>query len=487
MMDGNLPQTAASARTAVALPDDELIRVLQNSLYPGAKPESVKLVLAWCRATGRDPMKKPIHIVPMNVKIGQNKWEWRDVLMPGIGTYRSDAAGSGVYAGKDEPEFGPEVTRNIDGMEVTYPQWCRLTVYRLVGGQRVAFTAKEFWIENYAPGKGGMGVNDMWRRRGYGQLAKVAESQALRMAFPDETGNTNTSEEMEGKQFVGTTIEADMDHEQKAKAPASAKVEYIDVEPPETPVAPQQTASSPQPSYVERAERALLAEKNGTKWLKVLDEWLKQATSASDLADLERLDIYQMTYEAAPSLIRGQMEDKMAAASEKLSPMPAEPADMAPAWGGEEAPKSAVSDFQTFAMDEKGNVLLDERGAMVGFTNPFDFARWLVDAVRQSPAPRELRRRNAGAEEKVRQEHPPSRTILETLDDPDLVSACEFVEAMEKVTTKSAYDNLLGANHPARREWLQRMAKQRQEDILPMLEAAARRAEQRFQPASATP
>lgn len=40
---------------------DELLRVLENSLYPGAKRESIELVLAYCRANGLDPMLRPVH------------------------------------------------------------------------------------------------------------------------------------------------------------------------------------------------------------------------------------------------------------------------------------------------------------------------------------------------------------------------------------------------------------------------------------------
>jgi hypothetical protein len=143
----------------------------------------------------------------------------RDVLMPGIGTYRTDAAESGQYAGKGEPVFGPDVTGSVGNAKITYPKWCKVTVERLVGGQTRHFTAMEFWLENYATaGRDKDEPNAMWRKRPYGQLAKCAESQALRMAFPDETGNTNTQEEMEGKTFDGMTLDAS--HE----LPATAEV-----------------------------------------------------------------------------------------------------------------------------------------------------------------------------------------------------------------------------------------------------------------------
>lgn len=163
--------------------DTALIEVLSNSLYPGATPASVLMVLDYCRAAQLDPMQKPVHIVPIwDSKLGR----MRDVVMPGIGLYRTQAARSGTYAGVTEPEFGPDVTENIGGLEVTFPAWCRVIVKRLLGNGAVAeFAAVERWKENYAA-KGGkeksMAPNAMWARRPYAQLAKCAEAQALRLA-----------------------------------------------------------------------------------------------------------------------------------------------------------------------------------------------------------------------------------------------------------------------------------------------------------------
>jgi phage recombination protein Bet len=182
--------------------EQELINVLQNSLYPGAATDSVKMVLSYCKAAQLDPIQKPVHIVPMwDSKAGA----MRDVVMPGIGLYRIQASRSGEMGGVSEPEFGEDVTQKIGGQEITFPRWCKVTVSRLIGGTMVHFTAKEFWMENYAV-KGGkdksIAPNAMWTKRPYAQIAKCAEAQALRKAFP-EFGAAPTAEEMEGKDFNG--------------------------------------------------------------------------------------------------------------------------------------------------------------------------------------------------------------------------------------------------------------------------------------------
>lgn len=199
---------------AMQMDEQELMQVLQSSLYPGAAPASIKMVIGYCKASGLDPMRKPVHLVPMwDSKASQ----MRDVVMPGIGLYRTDAARTGEYAGITEPEYGPDTTEVIGGVEITYPKWCRITVSRrMPSGEIVKFTATEFWRENYAV-KGGkeksIAPNAMWQRRPYGQISKCAEAQALRKAFP-EVGSQPTADEMDGKvlneyapaQHMGTVV-----------------------------------------------------------------------------------------------------------------------------------------------------------------------------------------------------------------------------------------------------------------------------------------
>jgi len=186
---------------ALQMSEDELMSVLRTSLYVGAQDSSIKMAVNYCKAAGLDIMQKPVHLVPM--------WDsktstMRDVVMAGIGLYRTQASRSGEMAGITEPEYGEDVTDKLGGVEITYPKWCKVTVKRTLPNGGVAeFVAVERWIENYAA-KGGKekstAPNSMWAKRPYAQLAKCAEAQALRKAFP-ELGAMPTAEEMEGKEI----------------------------------------------------------------------------------------------------------------------------------------------------------------------------------------------------------------------------------------------------------------------------------------------
>ena len=175
--------------------DEYTWSALQNSVFPGARAESIALAVDYCKARKLDVMKKPCHIVPMYVKDQQTgQSSWRDVIMPGIYEQRTTAFKTGQMSGQDDPVFGPLI--NYRGVEA--PEWCRVTVYRFINGQRCAFTHTEYFAEACAVTKQG-DINSMWTRRPRGQLAKCAEAGALRKAFPDELGGVMTADEVQGE------------------------------------------------------------------------------------------------------------------------------------------------------------------------------------------------------------------------------------------------------------------------------------------------
>lgn len=181
-------QTALTERNI----DTAVWTTLQNSVFPGAKDESILLAVDYCKARKLDILKKPCHIVPMSVtdaKTGNKNW--RDVIMPGIYEQRITAFRTGQMAGQDEPVFGDTIT--FRGIEA--PEWCRVTVYRFINNERCAFSHTEYFSEACATTKEGK-PNSMWSKRPRGQLAKCAEAGALRKAFPDELGGVITADEV---------------------------------------------------------------------------------------------------------------------------------------------------------------------------------------------------------------------------------------------------------------------------------------------------
>jgi len=186
-------------------------KVLVEAIFPAAKsPEAVLMALRYCRARNLDIFKRPVNIVPMWSSAQKKEVE---TVWPGINEVQTTAARTGGWAGMDPPRWGPDRTetltgqRKVDGawetasVTLTFPEWCEVTVYRMIAGQRCPFTETVYWQEAYsrAGGKNSALPTDMWAKRPRGQLHKCAKAASLRAAFPEEIGNDYTADEMEGQ------------------------------------------------------------------------------------------------------------------------------------------------------------------------------------------------------------------------------------------------------------------------------------------------
>ncbi|MCK9608986.1 MAG: phage recombination protein Bet [Methylomonas sp.] len=185
-------------------------KVLTEVTFPTAKtPEAILMALDYCKARKLDIFKKPVHIVPMwSAALGRNV----ETVWPSIMEIQTTASRTGVWAGMDRPVWGPDITKTFTGrykddneqwqessVTVTFPEWVAVTVYRIVGGKRCAFTEEVYWLEAYstAGGKHSDVPTAMWIKRPKGQLSKCGKAASLRAAFPEECGYA--AEEMDGK------------------------------------------------------------------------------------------------------------------------------------------------------------------------------------------------------------------------------------------------------------------------------------------------
>lgn len=274
-------------------------RALVESVWPSAKTlEGVILALSYCTARKLDPFKRPVHIVPIwNSQLGKEV----ETVWPGIGELRTTASRTGYYAGCDAAEFGPMKTETFTGMigrrgnqrevakEVTFPEWCQITVYRMVQGQRVAFPGpRVYWLETYATVGQSDVPNDMWETRAIGQLEKCAEAAALRRAFPEEIGEYIADEA--GHQRIQVVAESPAIESKRGAAGLTEKLkggqqpDVIDQDEYDAPVETEQDTADTQPEAT--AESSDDSHTNGPPHYQVLIDLLAgKCDCANDKAE----------------------------------------------------------------------------------------------------------------------------------------------------------------------------------------------------------
>lgn len=240
-------------------------RVLVDSIFPSAESTAaVVLAIDYCRARNLDVFKRCVHIVPI--------WSSKRKMMvetvwPGIAELRTTASRTGAYAGKDATNFGPKIVKEFAGEKmgrdgskgksyaatVEFPEWAEVTVYRMVGGERCAFVGpKVYWLEAYGTIANGVDVpNEMWQSRASGQLEKCAEAAALRVAFPEELGNSLAAEEISGREMKNVTPDEPSDPNAEAKAAAAAVMADLP-EDPGGPEGPPEEDVAPEPAPAQK-------------------------------------------------------------------------------------------------------------------------------------------------------------------------------------------------------------------------------------------
>lgn len=179
----------------------QLIQLAKTMWWPEAPENIVGLALDYCAVQGIDIMLRPVHVVKI-----AGQWQ----IIPGIALHRIRAQRSGEMVGV-RFEYPPEESyetkqykfwrrdargnRYADTLEIRVPPWVRCLVLRWQHGEPRAYEAIEYWDECVNLDATGA-ISPMWARRPRGQLAKVAEAQALRRAFPEACPSGPTIEEL---------------------------------------------------------------------------------------------------------------------------------------------------------------------------------------------------------------------------------------------------------------------------------------------------
>jgi phage recombination protein Bet len=164
----------------------EQIELIKATVARGATDNELKLFLYTASRTKLDPLTKQIHFIKRRVRNPRTgNYDEVGTIQTGIDGYRVVAARNGL-AGIEDAVF--------DNEDAAHPNKASVTVYKMIDGQRVPFTASARWKE-YAQLRDGK-PTAMWAKMPYLMLAKVAEALALRKAFPNDLTGIYTNEEM---------------------------------------------------------------------------------------------------------------------------------------------------------------------------------------------------------------------------------------------------------------------------------------------------
>jgi phage recombination protein Bet len=182
-----------------------LVKLIKNQLLASKKStptnEELMYFMTVCNQSGLNPMRNEIYGIYRGGKL---------TIQSSIDGLRAVAERSGKYAGSDEPVFKNDENGSL--MSAT------VTVKKVLDGIVIPTTRTALWQEYYSNSSS----NPIVKKMPTVMLAKCAEAQALRAAFPN-TGQIYTEEEMIQAETI-TPVKADTTDVKSEVEKAKAKL-----------------------------------------------------------------------------------------------------------------------------------------------------------------------------------------------------------------------------------------------------------------------
>jgi len=225
---------ANSVGTLRFTPEQE--SMIRDTCANGASPEEFAWLLEVAKLRRLNPLMRQVFFVK-RWDTAKNRYVW--AVQVSIDGMRAIAERTRLYNGQDEPEFGPV---NAKG----FPQWAKVRVYRKDWDRPAVGVA--YWGE-YVQLKDGHPTK-FWAGMPFNQLAKCAETQAFRKAFPEDCGGLYTDVEMEqaanAQPIINTRVEQ-IETTEVVRRPITAHGDDSD----------EPTAFPPDPEVFERLSESL--------------------------------------------------------------------------------------------------------------------------------------------------------------------------------------------------------------------------------------
>ena len=182
--------TRSPAALVININDRAVLDNIRNSLMPKASDAELHFFAAVCNRSKLDPFQRQIYgIHRWNAQAGREVM----VIQVGIDGFRAIAEQSKDYAGQDAPEWCDKDGKWTDvWLSDVPPAAARVKVYRKGSDRPIVGIVT--WKEFCQTTKDGS-AQGLWKKMPSLMLAKCAEAQALRKAFPADLAGIQTSDE----------------------------------------------------------------------------------------------------------------------------------------------------------------------------------------------------------------------------------------------------------------------------------------------------
>jgi phage recombination protein Bet len=154
-----------------------MMQIVRNTIFKNSTDEELALFFHICKSNNCSPLDRLLHPSVYKDSDGNRIL----VVVTSIDLMRSRSVETGLDNGMDEPEFSESIfDLKTEKETIKVPEWCKVRVYKKNVERPYVGVAR--WVEFYPGEKRG----HMWRKMPTIMLAKCAEAQARRLAFPRE-------------------------------------------------------------------------------------------------------------------------------------------------------------------------------------------------------------------------------------------------------------------------------------------------------------
>ncbi|MEN6512249.1 MAG: phage recombination protein Bet [Chloroherpetonaceae bacterium] len=170
------------------------IDILKNSICKGSSNEEFEIFLMACQKTKLDPFMRQIYAVKRKAKKPDGSWGETMTIQTGIDGYRLIAERTERYAPGPEPTYTFDNNGSLISATAYIKKLTKDGTWHIVSASAFLDEYLQTTLDRQTGEKKPTGL---WINMPKTMLAKCAEAQALRKAFPAEMSGIYTKEEMQ--------------------------------------------------------------------------------------------------------------------------------------------------------------------------------------------------------------------------------------------------------------------------------------------------